>query len=191
MSRSERHATDDRHGPYHEPRAHALRERHLELFGGDPLPVAVAGIAEDLLGLHVGLCELELSGMLVPDERRIWLNAPESEPRRRFTLAHELGHWVCQCRGRRAVPPIYCRTGDVDEERAAGVRRLEREANIFAAELLMPEPLVRREWRRCGDVDELAGRFGVSRPAIRWRLYSFGLVDAPPGGAPLASSPAR
>ena len=35
--------------------------------------------------------------MLLPSERRILVNAAEPDPRRRFTIAHELGHWICQC----------------------------------------------------------------------------------------------
>ena len=38
---------------YREPRAHALRERYLETFGGEEIPVPVEEIAENLLGLRV------------------------------------------------------------------------------------------------------------------------------------------
>ncbi len=87
-----------------------MRERYHAAFGGDELPVPVESIAEDLLGLAVGVRDdLEVSGMLLPAERRILVNAAEPEPRRRFTIAHELGHWICQClegteRGRSALP---------------------------------------------------------------------------------------
>ena len=37
------------------------------------------------------------SGMLLPAERRILVNADEAPVRQRFTIAHELGHWICQC----------------------------------------------------------------------------------------------
>ena len=65
-------------------------------------------------------------------------------------------------------------TTDVD-------RTLEREANVFGAELLMPEAAVRETWAAFADRDELASRFGVSALAAQWRLYSFGLVDDRPG----------
>lgn len=174
----------DPRAAYRDPRAGALRERFARLFGGEELPVPVERIAEDLLGLRVETAELPVSGMLVPAERRILLNRPEFPPRRRFTLAHELGHWVCQCRGRPVVEPIYCRADDVGDERADGARLREREANIFAAELLMPEQLVRRELARGAELPALAERFGVSRPAMHWRLFSFGLVEAGPAPAP-------
>ena len=85
---------------YDEPRAHELRERYHAVFGGDELPVPVESIAEDLLGLAVEEHDdMAVSGMLLPAERRILVNAAEPEPRRRFTIAHELGHWICQCFG--------------------------------------------------------------------------------------------
>ena len=123
--------------------------------------------------------DLAVSGMLLPPERQIWLNAAEGGPRRRFTLAHELGHWVCQhLEGKTA--PFYCRAADVQPEPSAADRALEREANVFAAELLMPEGRVREAWGRAASVAELARSFGVSAEAMNWRLYSFELVQEPP-----------
>ena len=96
--------------------------------------------------------------------------------RRRFTIAHELGHWVCQYR-EGTLKLFYCRPGDVA---AAADRGAEREANVFAAELLMPEPAVRAEFNRAASAAELAGWFGVSEEAIGWRIYNLGLMaDAP------------
>ena len=37
---------------YEEPRAHALRDRYLAMFGGPEIPVPVESIAEDFLGLR-------------------------------------------------------------------------------------------------------------------------------------------
>ena len=153
-------------GAVTDEKAHALRRRYVELFGGDELPVPVASLAEDLLGLAVEQVEMDCSGMLLPAERRILVNAREPETRQRFTIAHELGHWICQCL-EGTVAPVLCRDKDLS---TAADRALEREANVFAAELLMPEEAVRR--REGND-------FGVSDLAYRWRLYSFGLAEAP------------
>jgi hypothetical protein len=100
--------------------------------------VPVESIAEDLLGLSIHEAEMRCSGALVPARREIWLNTSDRarERRPRFTLAHEVGHWTCHAVGGRSEP-IYCRAGDLDMEVD---RLLEREANVFAAELLMPEP---------------------------------------------------
>ncbi len=166
-------------GPVTDPRADALRRRYHELFGGEALPVPVESIAEDLLGLSIGEDEeLPVSGMLLPAERQIWVNAreaAESPGRRRFTVAHEVGHWVCQClEGRTA--PVYCRAEDVS---ADADRTLEREANVFAAELLMPEEAVRAEFARVSKTEQLFQRFSVSGEAMQWRLYSFDLARKP------------
>ena len=180
---------------YEDPRAHALRQRYLEAFGGAEIPVPVESIAEDLLGLRIERSEeLDCSGMLVPAERRIVLSAAEAPRderplrRYRFTIAHELGHWVCHVLGRPDPQPTYCRAVDLTE---AADRTLEREANVFAAELLMPEPTVRAAWDSLvadrheeeGAVAACAQRFDVSPTAMRWRLYGFDLVGRPDGEA--------
>jgi Zn-dependent peptidase ImmA (M78 family) len=66
-----------------------------------------------------------------------------------------------------------------DEVGVAEGRALEREANVFAAELLMPEELMRTAWDGDPDIDALAARFRASGLAVRWRLFSFGLCAAP------------
>ena len=165
-------------GAVTDPRAGVLRQRYHALFADRELPVPVHRIAEDLLGLRV-LQDSDLddvSGALYPASREIVVNAEEAEARQRFTLAHELGHWVCHCVDRRDQP-VFCRHRDLD---LSSDRALEREANVFAAELLMPEPDVRAAFARGGEVKELASEFGVSPLAMQWRLYSFELIDTPP-----------
>lgn len=131
-------------------------------------------IAEDLLGLRVEEADTgECSGLLYPTERLILLNETEPRERKRFTLAHEVGHWVCQVSEGRGAP-VMCRAADVEP---GADRTLEREANVFAAELLMPEDAVRSASTR--NVDECAIRFGVSPLAMQWRLFSFGIQGRP------------
>ena len=82
-----------------------------------------------------GLClDLKIPGI----RPRIWLNADIGYHRKRFTLAHEIGHIV-----------IPWHTGSVfdnldagDPSEATEYGRLEAEANRFAAELLMPKSWV-------------------------------------------------
>jgi Zn-dependent peptidase ImmA (M78 family) len=164
-------------GPVTHASAGVLRTHYHALFADPELPVPVHRIAEDLLGLHVASADLkDLSGALYPAQREISVNVGEPETRRRFTLAHELGHWVCHCLGGREEP-VFCRHQDMD---SWVDRALEREANVFAAELVMPEPEVREVFGRHGDVKEAAAIFGFSPLAMHRRLYSFELVDAPP-----------
>ena len=167
---------------YTDPRAHDLRAEYLATFGGAEIPVPVESIAEDLLGLRIEEADLgDCSGMLIPSERLIRVNASEAmsgdTPTRRirFTIAHELGHWICHARGLDDAP-TYCRSQDLAED---ADRALEREANVFGAELLMPEAAVREAWATFPDAQGLAVRFGVSALAAQWRLYSFGLASKP------------
>lgn len=158
-----------------DPRAAALLERFTRIFGPAGPPVPALRIAEDLLGLRVHLQDgLPVSGMLIPAERRIVLCGGDTPARRLFTLAHEIGHWELHC-GARPTGPIRCR----DVAAGGGVDPLEREANVFAADLLMPADAL------SGDAAApapLAERFGVSPEAMAWRLYNLGLSLRPPEG---------
>jgi hypothetical protein len=162
-------------GPVTDVRAGALLRRYHDRFGGEELPVPVEAIAEDLCGLVVEeVPSLDVSGMLLPLERRICLNASEPPERRRFTLAHELGHWTCQyLEG--VTAPRFCRAEEIGLDSDA--KALEREANVFAAELLMPELLVRDAFD--GDPRRTASRLGVSEEAMAWRLHNLSLGPRP------------
>jgi hypothetical protein len=105
----------------------------------------------------------------VGDGRAIVLSGAGGERRRRFTIAHEIGHFVLH--PELSLPE---RGGLVTE---AG-RAVEREADAFAAELLMPEDLVREAALEHGaKVDRLADRFDVSRAAMRNRLQRLGILE--------------
>ena len=73
--------------------------------------------------------------------------------------------------------PVYCRPVDVSE---GADRALEREANVFSAELLMPEPLVRGEFAADPTLEPIAARCAVSVEAMAWRLYNLGLAEVRP-----------
>src|SRR6187402_122393 len=115
---------------YTDPRAHELRERYLATYGGDEIPVPVESIAEDLLGLRIEEDDLgDTSGVLRPADRLIVVNASEAlsgdtpTRRHRFTIAHELGHWVCHARGSTDTSITYCRAKDLSQD---ADRALER-----------------------------------------------------------------
>jgi hypothetical protein len=102
------------------------------------------------------------------DRYAIVLHGDGGERRRRFTIAHEIGHFMLH-------PPRACRErGGLVGEAGRGE---EREADAFAAELLMPEQLVRQAVAEQGaDVSRLADRFQVSRAAMHTRLRRLELV---------------
>ncbi len=110
-------------------------------------------------------------GWLEPGEDLIWLSMSLDEPVRRFTLAHELGHWVLHRRlagqpsgalsesaAAEADAPAGCTADDVEAYLDAGLvedellrpgqsysprARRERAADAFAAALLAPLDRVR------------------------------------------------
>lgn len=159
-----------------DPRADELRARYAGVFGDVPLPVPVESIAEDLLGLSLNTAALPVSGLLIVARRQIWVERTDTEERRRFTIAHEIGHWVCHRHG----DPAVCHL-----EPGAGAPRdmREREANVFAADLLMPAGAVRAAVAAGAGLDDLAAMFAVSDEAMGWRLYNLGLGERPTSAA--------
>jgi Zn-dependent peptidase ImmA (M78 family) len=89
----------------------------------------------------------------------------------------QIGHWICHARrDAGSEAPTYYPSQDVCQDTD---RDLEREANVFGAELLMPETAVRAAGAALPDPSKVAARFGVSVLAAQWRLYSFGLAKRP------------
>lgn len=165
---------------------------------GEVPPVPVERIATSLLDLLIEETDEvrarpdappgagRLSGMVEPNTRTIWLDRREcarSPRRRRFTVAHECGHWVLHVPG--SGDACFCRPADISDRDYSGgdtvreLRTREAEANAFARELLMPELLVHQQSRETGcNLSAMAERFDVSVPAIRLRLLTLGLLPA-------------
>lgn len=154
-------------------------------------PVPVERIAGSLLGLLIDEVDDirslpgaptdqgRLSGMLDPGEMVVWVDRGEarrSSGRRRFTIAHEIGHLLLHVPTSPRVfydGPANIREIDEDpsDEELPELRQREKEANVFARELLMPEPLVNEQAHATGfNLPALANRFEVSVPAMRLRL---------------------
>lgn len=99
------------------------------------------------------------------DRAIITVDDRASRVRQRFSVAHELGHWHHH-RGRRLI----CHVAE-QQDGAAGC---EREADGYAADLLMPrfmlEPLVAGVPMSFGLVYQVASTFGVSAMAAALRL---------------------
>lgn len=89
--------------------------------------------------------------------------------RKRFTLAHEMWHYFLhpqilekEDNGIFLEQNILFRAGDRSE--------LEEEANLFAAEYLMPEEQVRELYKKYWVIEVLAWFFNVSNLAMAYRI---------------------
>ena len=127
-----------------------------------------------------------MSGMLqrLPGGKAvIGVNSSESATRRRFTIAHELGHLVLHTENDLHVDEHFA-IAFRDEVSSKAVDPREIEANQFAAELLMPESMLRRDLENVGvegrldevDIEQLARRYRVSIQAITIRLSRLGVL---------------
>lgn len=144
------------------------------------VPVDVTALAESL-GVAVWespFLEDGVSGKLFRDRRHggpsgysILVNSAEPYTRKRFTVAHEIAHFLLH----------LDRVGDGVVEDAWFRGRfglaVEREANRLAAELLMPARHIERLVREgVVESEELAGRFHVSEHAMRIQLGQRGFA---------------
>lgn len=109
----------------------------------------------------------------------IYVNADDPSPRKRFTIAHELGHFILHLAGTEGdfVDDADNFRVPVDPDAHwTPERRQEWEANEFAAALLMDADLVRRKWLELQDVREMARWFQVSDKAMALRLDALGVA---------------
>jgi predicted transcriptional regulator len=161
-------------------------ERLVEKMGIAEPPVDPMEIARRL-GLHVGEKDLGqgISGVLInngPSEVYIVVSAGDRHVRKRFTVAHEIGHQqLGHLVGGEHVHVDKTRQVLFRGPRAAeGVDIQEIEANTYAASLLMPTKLLQKAVadRRLldEDVEDLAKRFDVSAQAMTFRLTHLGLL---------------
>jgi Zn-dependent peptidase ImmA (M78 family)/transcriptional regulator with XRE-family HTH domain len=143
-------------------------------------PVEVYMVAQ---ALGVKVLEWNFSeavdGLIVQlaDGPAIGLNEDQSLVRKRFTLAHELGHYVLKHHATFHVD--YADVGGTAGDSPTYNWRHEREANEFAANLLMPADAVRRRYGSRSTVASLASAFNVSKPAMGFRLTALGLRQRP------------
>jgi Zn-dependent peptidase ImmA (M78 family) len=95
--------------------------------------------------------------------------------RDRFTIAHELGHYVLHYLYFRQVKKEEI--GPVEAQRY-GSGRVEWEANWFAAGFLMPSDFFRAAYEKLsGDEIAIAAQFKVSAQAARVRITNLGLTN--------------
>jgi hypothetical protein len=180
-------------GPGH--RGPVLLEAYFEQTGllHAELPTLTRGAVADFLGREgirandLGDPADPLAGFVFAAGRVGWafVSAADPLPRRRFSAAHELGHFVLH---REAMGRFRADTdATLQEAEGDAADQMEREANRFAAELLMPAEVcrargaqLRAQYGCCPRgvlVYRLASELLVSREAMRYRLKSLGVGD--------------
>lgn len=163
-----------------------MREAPSALMAMDPLapavevigafhhsaPVDVDGIAA-ALGIDVVLDpslpdnisgKIERAGIF-NEGYRITVNGRHGRNRQRFTIAHELAHY--------ALHRSLIGDGIVDDAlyRSPKGNVIERQANSYAATILMPARLVRQHYQRgATEPEDMAKIFGVSSEMARIRM---------------------
>ena len=147
--------------------------------------VDVMRIAEQE-GINVLAKDLEsdISGILVIRDGKaaIGYNAHHHINRQRFTVAHELGHYILH-RHLRDLFIDDTLTFYRDAASSEGEYLQEIQANSFAAELLMPRDML-KEVLTTQKIDihdqvnlgSLAGRFGVSEQSLTYRLINLEII---------------
>lgn len=144
---------------------------------GDAPATALYSVLENHFGVKIFMSSLAAgSGACTLGEfgSAVLLNLLESRERRAFSLAHELFHLLTWD----AIKPMQ---GQLESSMH---NRNEQLAHVFASSLLLPaEPLLSRfedqHQKACRyfDLVEIASHFGVSVPALIWRLVNLRFFD--------------
>jgi Zn-dependent peptidase ImmA (M78 family) len=140
-----------------------LARKLLQDAGIKQIPVSLAIIVNHLKArydLEVQRFPLgAIDGLLVMvnDLPTIGFNGDAAWVRRRFTIAHEIGHLLLGHM--------------IDRDDTA-----ETEAHQFAAELLMPLAFLKTDFKNLRDLEQLARKYIVSKEALCWHLMDCRLL---------------
>lgn len=161
-------------------------EQLLKECGAYTLPVPIDRVVEKLgVTTEQSWLEDKISGVLLVENKRgvIGYNATHANVRQRFTIAHELGHYVLHCGHSTQTRLFIDRYVAFRRDDHSGDDQEESQANAFAASLLMPSRLVYEEIKKHdydlddeNDLNALARRFNVSAIAMSFRLTNLGLL---------------
>lgn len=162
----------------------ALAECITDYFPDMPIPVPLEEIAE-----AVGITSLttvsttNFEGVLITDAAKtkgsIAVNANSPLERQRFTIAHEIGHFLIVTHTHTA----QCVRTDLSVMASSDAGRAkEAEANRFASHLLMPKRRFLADIRKLGQYEvshivQLASRYQVSKEAAARRFTGVSQTD--------------
>ena len=133
-------------------------------------PIPVIEIAEscgvDVVFANFGEKGEAVAGFCDFKHGKLYVNRQDIIERQFFTIAHELGHWLLHREYFLRHPeryPVFPRFQNVDKTNA-----YEKEANHFAANLLVPERLLQPVLN--APVSMLARIFNVSKTMMEFRV---------------------
>lgn len=122
-----------------------------------------------------------ISGLLLiqGDGAIISCHAHEDTKRQRFTIAHEIGHFILHAKNQPLFVDKLQKVMYRNNASTTGEILVEREANAFAAALLMPSELLdeaikHKPDNERDDVKYLSNLFKVSEQAMSFRLSNLG-----------------
>eukprot|EP00919_Chromeraceae_sp_WS-2016_P063152 GHVR01149411.1.p1 GENE.GHVR01149411.1~~GHVR01149411.1.p1 ORF type:complete len:175 (-),score=21.21 GHVR01149411.1:145-669(-) len=127
----------------------------------------------------------DISGFLVRKNGKnvIGLNQNQHEVRQRFTISHELGHYYLHINQHLFVD-YYKGSKLFRGNNQSYDYNMEREANAFAAALLMPKKLIKQELKSISEelsyeekLEIMGSVFKVSKQAMDYRLKTLGYYD--------------
>lgn len=160
-------------------------EKVLDQANIDSLPIKAEIIAECVCELDIDWISLDRNDVLAAIsfcDKKIYMNESRKYElknnlgRMNFTVAHELGHWFLH--QELAQENLFGLKGNILICRGTNIKtdNKERQADIFATHLLMPERFVIEQLKnfetplRDGDLKQIANIFRVSKQAMKIRL---------------------
>ncbi len=151
-----------------------LAEEILREFRVSTLPIPVEDIASKKSIKISRAPSKDFSGLLIRKDGHalIGVNSNDAPVRQRFTIAHELGHFF--------LHPQKDAFVDYRDNKSDIMRTpREKQANMFAAALLMPRKQLEKDYKKVsrdgfgeGELKGLAEKYCVSEDAMKYRLLN-------------------
>ena len=154
-------------------------------------PVDIIKIAKEnnIIVVESEFEDTSISGMISKkaNQAMIVVNKKDNSKRKRFTIAHELGHYFLHLEvGEEHVDEVIMFRG-AKKKVASEDKTMEREANAFAAAILMNKETLVNELRELvvgagmnsisEIIEYIAVKFQVSEEAMKYRLNEIGLLN--------------
>lgn len=154
-----------------ENKATEIAKKYNDEFPVNPIAIATRN------GIKVYEKELKdtIDGGIVKrinGQYEIYVNSNMSLARKRFTIAHELGHYFLHQSQQKEGTIVDYR----DYDSSIGVSQREIAANNFAAALLMNRDSIIKAWKENNSFYYVADMYGVSVSAVKYRLKNLKVI---------------